>query len=213
MTHMDTARRGLGEGSIHRQWRNGKLYWRGTVELPRGPDGKRRQRSIVRKDRDEVVHALGELAKQPDGPRPRRAATLKRTPESIRNAVKASLQDAIDPSGYVVYLLWGDDLEQPLYIGRSTNVLTRLGTHLGDGSKRGAVRKVSMIRCDSERTMCKMEERMIRLYRPEWNIACCPPEHRALVRSRRQGGPSVDEMRDAMERRYSEPPLNASPDD
>lgn len=80
----------------------------------------------------------------------------------------ASLRAAFDPHGWFVYFLWGDD-ERPLYIGRSSNVLARLGAHLSHPEKRPAVRGVSMRRCDTEQVMIDLEEALIRRYRPPWN--------------------------------------------
>lgn len=56
--------RGKGEGSIHQQFRNGHLYWCGAVELPRSPEGKRRRASVVRRDKDEVIAAMGDLRRR-----------------------------------------------------------------------------------------------------------------------------------------------------
>lgn len=143
---------------------------------------------------------MDDLGEQRDIPRAKRIGTLKRTPESIRTAVRASLDVAFDPNGYFVYLLWGEDLEQPLYIGRSTNVLSRLGTHLNDRDKRAVISRVSMMRCDSEMVMCKMEERLIRLYEPEWNTAGCSLDHRANARAHRKGALTVEDIRVGLEK-------------
>lgn len=191
--------RAKGSGSIYQQ---ADGWWVGSVERSRDPEsGKRRRVRIVRRDRDRVVAALEELSQQRDVPRALRVGALRPPPSKDKAAVAASLETAIDTSGYVVYFLWGDDLEQPLYIGRSTNVLARLGAHLGHGTKRRSVRKVSMIRCPTEQVMCKVEERMIRIYRPPWNSVGTPVDHRARVTALRRGKlPSMDDMRDALER-------------
>jgi hypothetical protein len=78
--------------------------------------------------------------------------------------------DGIDPAGYYVYLLWevqGDAV--PVYVGRSGNILHRLGAHLGDNGKRARVGWVTLVRCTSEAAMIRRERELIRKYRPEWN--------------------------------------------
>lgn len=67
MSLMRSTTRGKGEGSIHKQYRNGKLYWRGTVELPRSPEGKRRQASVVRRYKEDVIAAMGDLRQRAEG--------------------------------------------------------------------------------------------------------------------------------------------------
>ena len=84
--------------------------------------------------------------------------------------------DGIDPAGYYVYLLWGvqgDDV--PVYVGRSANILHRLGNHLGDAGKRAGVGWITLIRCTSEMAMVRREGELIRKYRPAWNKHI-PPE-------------------------------------
>lgn len=53
--------RGKGEGSIYKRASDG--MWCTSVELPRGPDGKRRRKVICRKDKGAVVRALREAQK------------------------------------------------------------------------------------------------------------------------------------------------------
>jgi len=79
------------------------------------------------------------------------------------------LGDGFNPHGYYVYCLWGQDEEKPLYVGQSTNILSRLGSHLGDGRKRREVRRVSLIVCKGPRHMTTTEKRLIKHYQPEWN--------------------------------------------
>lgn len=54
------ARRGRGDGAL---FRRSDGYWVGAVELPPGPDGKRRTKRIVRKNRNECAEALRNLKK------------------------------------------------------------------------------------------------------------------------------------------------------
>jgi hypothetical protein len=75
-----------------------------------------------------------------------------------------------DPVGWYVYLLWsrkGDPA--PLYVGRSRNILSRLGSHLGNSEKRPHIGWVSLIRCTSHADMAAREGALIRKLRPPWN--------------------------------------------
>jgi hypothetical protein len=88
----------------------------------------------------------------------------------VRAELLAADGDGIDPAGFYVYLLWavqGDDA--PVYVGRSGNILARLGTHLGDAGKRPGIGWVTLIRCTSELAMVRREAELIRKYRPSWN--------------------------------------------
>ncbi len=83
----------------------------------------------------------------------------------------AALDDSIDPHGHYVYCLWGDDTEKPLYVGRSSNVLGRIGTHFTEREKRTLLRRVTLTRCDDFDAMCELERRLIAALRPPLNIA------------------------------------------
>ncbi len=88
----------------------------------------------------------------------------------VRAELLASDGDGIDPAGFYVYLLWAagaDDV--PVYVGRSGNILARLGTHLGNPEKRAGVGWITLIRCTSEAAMVRREGELIRKYRPAWN--------------------------------------------
>lgn len=76
--------------------------------------------------------------------------------------------------GFCVYFLWSSDTDRPLYIGQSTNVLSRLGSHLGDREKRARVERVTILRLSTRRGMDTEERRLIRLHRPPWNLAGVP---------------------------------------
>jgi predicted GIY-YIG superfamily endonuclease len=75
--------------------------------------------------------------------------------------------EAFDPRGFFVYVLWDD--KRRLYIGKSTNVLQRLGQHMGKKNKRDQVERVEVIRCESERAMVTKEAQLIRKHRPPMN--------------------------------------------
>jgi predicted GIY-YIG superfamily endonuclease len=92
----------------------------------------------------------------------------------LRHTVSARIGDAFDPSGYYVYLLWSDDDELPIYIGKSQNVLNRLGSHMADKDKRHMVRSIQLIKCAGEATMNRTEAALIREYCPILNIVGVP---------------------------------------
>jgi excinuclease UvrABC nuclease subunit len=86
---------------------------------------------------------------------------------------------AINPHGFNVYiLLTGLDV---LYVGQSTNILARLGSHLSDPSKRSAVTSVRIISCKTKREMDQLEMSLIGFYQPPLNI-----------RGKEPGGVSLD---------------------
>lgn len=76
-----------------------------------------------------------------------------------------------DPSGFFVYTLWGfDSSERPLYVGRSTNVISRVGQHLQKSERRSKVRCLTLLRLGDAEEMRATEERLIRFHDPEWNL-------------------------------------------
>ena len=52
------SRRGHGDGAL---FKRADGYWVGAVQLPAGPDGKRRSKRVVRKNRNEAAAALRKL--------------------------------------------------------------------------------------------------------------------------------------------------------
>lgn len=78
--------------------------------------------------------------------------------------------DSLDPHGFWVYILWGDDSDRPLYVGRSANILRRLGTHMG-GDKRTLTRRVQLLRCESREYMEGNELALIAELKPSINVA------------------------------------------
>lgn len=77
---------------------------------------------------------------------------------------------SFDPRGYYVYVLWSED-DACVYVGCSTNILARLGTHMAPGNKGSAVAKVTLTRCDDKKTMLLLERRLISALRPRYNVA------------------------------------------
>jgi predicted GIY-YIG superfamily endonuclease len=87
------------------------------------------------------------------------------------NTVAEGISDTFDPHGCFVYLLWGDDDKTPIYVGQSTNILSRLGSHLGQWDKKTMTRRVQLIRCADRAVMESTEQALIREYQPLLNIA------------------------------------------
>ena len=72
-----------------------------------------------------------------------------------------------DPHGFYVYFLW-DHMQRIVYIGRSANVLRRLGEHvLGRGL---GIYRITTIQCPDAKTMERLEVQAIAEHQPEWNI-------------------------------------------
>jgi hypothetical protein len=90
--------------------------------------------------------------------------------QSWSGAKAISLADegfAVD--GFFVYCLWGADKSQPLYVGRSANILSRLGNHLSDSTKRPHVQRVTLIECETRADMRLTETKLIAQFQPPWN--------------------------------------------
>jgi len=60
---MAVKRRAPGEGTL---FKNSRGYWVGGIELPPGPDGKRRLKRVMRKSRNDCLDALRDIKKQLD---------------------------------------------------------------------------------------------------------------------------------------------------
>jgi hypothetical protein len=85
------------------------------------------------------------------------------------NLAATTISESFDPAGYFVYLLWGNDPDTPIYVGKSTNILARLGAHMLDGEKRPVTRRVQLFRCETADVMDDTELLLIRHYRPPFN--------------------------------------------
>jgi excinuclease UvrABC nuclease subunit len=91
---------------------------------------------------------------------------------NVRDVLGGRVIDAteslsIDPDGHFVYLLWDHDPTTPLYVGKSSCVLTRLATHMRDKRQ---TRRVQLIPCATPSEMAATEARLIRQYRPRLNV-------------------------------------------
>lgn len=84
-------------------------------------------------------------------------------------------EDGFDPCGFFVYFLWGSDPERPLYVGKSANLLARLGRHMSDPMKRYRVMNVTLLRCETVSEMDETEIRMIVHHQAPLNTAGIGP--------------------------------------
>lgn len=91
----------------------------------------------------------------------------------LKQVVLGKGRPRIDPHGFHVYLLWGESKERPIYIGQSTNILARLGSHMG-GEKRPLTRAVEILRLNSFSEMAATEKRLIMKFQPPLNTVFVP---------------------------------------
>lgn len=75
----------------------------------------------------------------------------------------------LDPKGFFVYILWSKT--DTLYVGQSSNVLGRVGSHLAARAKSAHVSRVDLIRCETRDEMMRVEKVLIRRHAPPWNTA------------------------------------------
>jgi predicted GIY-YIG superfamily endonuclease len=86
-----------------------------------------------------------------------------------------------NPWGFFVYILWSN--ETVIYVGQSTNVFSRVGSHL-TSEKSSLLTGVSFIRCESEQEMLQLEWSLIRHYRPRFNLQVTKRRRKIAHRSR-----------------------------
>lgn len=79
---------------------------------------------------------------------------------------------------FAVYVLWGGNPDHVLYVGQSTNVLGRMGSHFGVLVKRAKIKRATVYRASTKEEMDAEERRLIRLHRPPWNTIGVPKEFR-----------------------------------
>jgi hypothetical protein len=89
--------------------------------------------------------------------------------EVTRNLQSVNIADAFNQQGFFVYLLIGHH-DKPIYIGQSTNILSRLGSHMS-GNKRELTSKVQIIRCRNKKSMNLTESILIKQHQPMLNVA------------------------------------------
>jgi hypothetical protein len=90
--------------------------------------------------------------------------------EHILTLTKDALADGFDPSGFFVYLLYAEDADRPVYVGKSTNLMARLGAHMTAQDRRHRIRTISIIRCKTELSMNITEGKLIERHQPELNV-------------------------------------------
>lgn len=106
-------------------------------------------------------------------------AAERKLAEGLMGIAAEGVADGIDPVGCFVYLLWEHKEDKvPVYVGKSVNLLGRLGDHMRSEGKRYRVRWITLIRCRTQRQMDATEARLIRRYRPELNTAGIPADER-----------------------------------
>jgi predicted GIY-YIG superfamily endonuclease len=88
----------------------------------------------------------------------------------LYGAVRLGRVATFDPRGEQVYVLWAADREQPLYIGRSSSVITRLSQHWRDDIKRDQTERVQLIRCDDHQRALDTELALIKALDPVLNV-------------------------------------------
>ncbi len=88
---------------------------------------------------------------------------------ALRRVEKVGIADGdFDPRGYFVYLLFEADTAAPFYVGRSANILGRLGSHHATyGPQIVAVRLIS---CETKDEMEGLERTLILKHLPKGNI-------------------------------------------
>jgi excinuclease UvrABC nuclease subunit len=75
----------------------------------------------------------------------------------------------LDPHGCYVYILWGCT-RRPLYVGKSTNILSRVGDHVSNPGRRAQIATIQILRCESRPIMDELELSLIDLHQPPWNV-------------------------------------------
>lgn len=104
-------------------------------------------------------------------------------------------------TGFYVYALYGDDPNTPLYIGKSTNVFSRLGDHLKVPARRAGTQRIAVRLCKSKAEIDMVERSLIDHYRPEWNVAHVPARDRVapvtLVSAQQRASAPVVDFRTA----------------
>lgn len=72
------------------------------------------------------------------------------------------------PHGFYVYHLWSHS-DGLLYVGLSTNILSRLGSHLVTPDRRRHIGRVTATEYPDRGAMVRAEEIAIRAHQPPWN--------------------------------------------
>jgi len=104
----------------------------------------------------------------------RERARADKAAQKAQGRLDVAALGAFEPDGFYVYFLWGDDQEQPLYIGQSANLFQRLASHTANPQRRPHIRRITVTPCADRRQMGTLEMRLIRQHKPPWNVAGVP---------------------------------------
>lgn len=118
---------------------------------------------------DRIVEASAAAARFQDHAETEARRARRHIEQALEGVIRAPLTDELDPHGFYVYLLWGSDRERPLYVGETTNLFARLGTHMSGRAKRRQVERITVLRCASQAVMDSTEWSLIRLHQPPMN--------------------------------------------
>lgn len=99
-----------------------------------------------------------------------------RVGDAMEGLMSKSLEHCDDLTSPHVYCLWGDDPTQPLYVGKSLNVISRLAAHFEVKERLSLIRRVSLVACPTKEAMDRTEVRLIRRYQPRWNTLGVMPQ-------------------------------------
>lgn len=149
----------------------------GTWEVRwRDHEGRHWSRRFKTREAAERCEELARQARAEGRPVPsaiavRRPLSPVLTPDSRPLLVES---ETFDPRGQYVYMLWDEEGGAPFYIGRSGNILGRLGQHAVNREKRARLARVTLIRCKSHAEAVEVEQHMIALHRPDMNVLMMP---------------------------------------
>jgi hypothetical protein len=130
----------------------------------RDPSGRQRRKTFPRKGNADRFKSQAEAAVRES----RVQNELRRIGFSTLTMTR---EGGFDPRGYFVYCLWGTERDRPMYVGMSTNILGRLGSHVQNPDRRYGIERVTLLRCDSRKAALDTEARLIAEYQPTWNVA------------------------------------------
>jgi predicted GIY-YIG superfamily endonuclease len=130
------------------------------------------QESVINDAEDTINELTAELAEA----RAEIEELRARDATSVVAGETSPSQYSLDTRGWFVYVLHGQTLDDVIYVGLSTNVLARVGTHMGSRDRRHLIERVTFIRCASKEEMRRREYELIRRLRPRLNILGVPFE-------------------------------------
>jgi hypothetical protein len=89
--------------------------------------------------------------------------------QAVARVMERRHADRIPVLGHFVYILWGDDDKQPLYVGESGALLARLGWHYANRGRGRFIRSVQLLECATVEDRKATELLLIEHYQPPWN--------------------------------------------